>query len=299
MHHDHQHHDPRYVRSNRAFAIGVVLNSAFILVEFGYGAAVGSLALLADAGHNLSDVLGLLLAWGALLIARRRPSPSFTYGLRKATVLAALFSAILLLVAMGGVLWEAVGRFGHAPSVDGTAILVVASIGVVVNAVTAALFFSGREHDLNIKGAFLHMAADALVSLGVVAAGIGMLSTGWVWLDPAISIVIAVVVVLGTWGLLRDSTRLAVDAAPRGLDVGDVEARLSSHPGVVAVHDLHVWAMSTTEQALTVHLVAEDGATLDPVQLSVGLERDFGIGHCTIQVERCGSECGGSDAVCT
>lgn len=286
---------------NRAFALGVLLNTVFVAVEFVYGSVAGSLALVADAGHNLSDVLGLLIAWGATLIAKHRPSAAYTYGLRKATVLAAMSSAVLLLVAMGALSWDAIARIGNPPGVDATAMLIVASIGVAVNAGSAALFVGGRRHDLNLEGAFLHLAADALVSLGVVLAGIVILGTGWYWVDPAISLVIGVVVVAGTLGLLRDSARLALDAAPRGLDLRGIAEWLGSQAGVVSVHDLHVWAISTTEQALTAHLVVAEPMA-DPVVLAAGLESRFGIGHSTIQIERAGSACaascdvGGADA---
>ena len=293
MAHDHAHQGTRY---NRAFAVGIGLNVGFVVVEFVYGALVNSLALIADAGHNLSDVLSLVLAWGAFFVAERRPSPSFTYGLRKATILAALLSAILLLVALGAIAWEAIHRFGEPRPVGGTTVLVVAGIGVVVNTATAWLFFADRKDDLNIKGAYLHMAADAAVSLGVVVAGALIILTGWNWLDPATSLAIASVILIGTWGLLRDSVRLSVDAAPKEVDLPAIETWLRGQPGVQDLHDLHVWALSTTQTALTVHLVVRDElTTVDSGSLAEELLSRFGVQHTTIQTEtdtvECSSRC--------
>ena len=294
MAHGHDHRPA----ANRAFAIGIALNLAYVAVEMGWGLAIGSLALLADAGHNLSDVLGLVLALGANLLAGRRPTARRTYGLRRATILAALLSALLLLLAVGAVAWEAVGRFGTPTSVPGGQIIVVAAIGVAINTVTALLFLSGRKTDLNMRGAFLHMAADAVVSLGVVLAGVGILVTGWTWLDPAISLGIVVVILAGTWGLLRDSVELAVDAVPKDIDPSAVERYLSGLPGVIELHDLHIWGLSTTESALTAHLVipeapADDAFLVDVVQ---GLEERFGIAHPTIQLERGDFDCEACEA---
>jgi cobalt-zinc-cadmium efflux system protein len=246
--HDTTHYD-------QAFAVGVVLNLGFVVVEFIYGQLAHSLALVADAGHNLSDVLALLLAWGAAVLARRRPTPGRTYGLRRSSILAALVNAVVLLVAIGAIAWEAVRRFSAPTPVAEQTVIWVAAIGIVINAGTALLFLSGRRGDVNIRGAFLHMAADAGVSLGVVLAGVAILATGWWWLDPVVSLMIVVVILIGTWGLLRDAVNLALDAVPEGVDVHGVRQYLASLPKVVDVHDLHIWGMSTTETALTAHLV--------------------------------------------
>jgi len=296
--HDHGHsHGP--ADYNRAFAIGVTLNVIYILVEAGYGFVAGSLALLADAGHNLSDVLGLLLAWGANFLVQRKPTRRHTYGWRKSTVLAALTNAIILLVAMGGIAWEAVQRFRDPSPVAGMTIIIVAAIGVVINTATALLFLSGRNKDLNIRGAFLHMAADAGVSAGVVLAGVIILATGWLWIDPMVSLIITVIILVGTWGLLRDSFNLALDAVPAGIDPEAVKAYLSDLPGVSDVHDLHIWAMSTSQTALTVHMLKPDAGDDDILieQASRELHEQFGIEHITIQWERrpyldhCGGSC--------
>ena len=284
MGHDHSHAAASY---NRAFAIGVFLNTLFVAVEAGYGFFTGSLVLLADAGHNLSDVVGLLLAWGASFVATKPASDKRTYGFRKVTILASLASAVLLLVALGGIVWEAVGRFSDPAPVKGMLIVVVAGIGVVINTVTALMFVSGQKYDLNIKGAFLHMAADAAVSLGVVIAGLVMLKTGWFVIDPIISLVISAVILVGTWPLLRDSAELAIDSVPSGVDISGIRATLLDLDLVVQVHDLHVWALSTTEVALTMHLVVANDK-LDNRFLQAIHDRlhdEFGIAHATIQVE--------------
>ena len=274
-------------RLNRAFMVGIALNSAFVLAEFLAGVFANSLALIADAGHNLSDVLGLLLAWGAATLARRLPSERFTYGLRSSTILAALGNAGFLLLVTGAIGWEAVLRFGNPHPVNQVMVIWVASVGVVIHAATAILFMSGRKTDLNVRGAFLHMAADAAVSLGVVLAGLGMLATGWTWLDPAISLAIAAVIVISTWSLLRESLGLALHAVPKGVDPAAVRRWLSELPGVSEVHDLHIWAMSTTETALTAHLVMPAGHPGDAFLAKIGHEIGhlFKIGHVTLQVE--------------
>ncbi len=295
-HHNHDHSPSDY---NRAFAIGVALNVIYIVVEATYGFLAGSLALLADAGHNLSDVLGLLLAWGANYLVQRKPTKRHTYGWRKSTILAALTNAIILLVAMGGIAWEAVRRFSDPSPVAGKTVIIVAAIGVVINTATALLFLSGRKTDLNIRGAFLHMAADAGVSAGVVLAGVVILTTGRPWIDPVVSLTITAIILVGTWGLLRDSFNLALDAVPAGIDPEAVKTYLSDLPGVTGVHDLHIWAMSTSETALTVHLVKPDARDDDALieQASRELHDRFGIEHITIQWERrpeldhCGSSC--------
>ena len=283
------HHQHAVPDSNRAFAIGVSLNISFVLIELGFGWWTNSLALLADAGHNFGDVIGLLLAWGATRLALKAPSARFTYGLGSSTILAALTNAVLLLVATGAIVWEAAQRLysGHAEPVTASIVIAVALAGVVVNGATALLFMRGREHDLNRKGAYLHMAADAAVSLGVAIAGGLILVTNWVWLDPLISIVIALVIVWSTWFLLRESLRLALQAVPRGIDVEVVKNYLASLPGVSEVHDLHIWAISTTQSALTVHLVMTQGHPGDDffATLADELESRFRIGHPTVQIE--------------
>ncbi len=252
-HPQHRHnHTPNY---NQAFIIGTSLNVSFVIIEAVFGFLTQSLALLADAGHNLSDVLGLLLAWGASWLVQRPPSKRFTYGLRRSSILTALLNAIILLLVMGGIAWEAIERLSSPNQVPGTTIILVAAIGVAINTVTALMFISGRQRDLNIKGVFLHMAADALVSLGVVLAGVAILTTGWLWFDPAISLIIVVIVVFSTWQLLQDALYLALDAVPQGIEPEAVATYLREIPGVSEIHDLHIWAMSTTETALTVHLV--------------------------------------------
>jgi cobalt-zinc-cadmium efflux system protein len=295
--HVHTHAHAPATRS-RSFALGMVLNVAFILAEVMFGVRARSLALLADAGHNLGDVLGLGLAWGALILGQRPPTERHTYGMRRASILAALANAILLLVAVGAIALEAVRRFAEPPVVAGGVVMAVAGFGVVINGVTALLFLTGRTEDVNIRGAFLHMTADAAVSLGVVAAGFVMARTGWLWLDPSISLVVSAVIVWGTWGLLRESLHLAMDAVPPGVDGRAVEAYLQGLPGITAVHDLHIWAMSTTEIALTAHLVKPDAEVDDLLLGRIGRELHdrFGIEHTTIQLERGDGPCGQAPA---
>ncbi|MDP3514424.1 MAG: cation diffusion facilitator family transporter [Sulfuritalea sp.] len=279
------HHGP--ASFSRAFAIGIALNIAFVAIEAFYGWRVSSLALLADAGHNLSDVAGLVLAWGAALAAGRLPDHRHTYGWQRASILAAFANAVLLLVAMGSLLWEAGHRLQAPHPTDGTTIMVVAAVGVLVNGATAALFMAGSQADMNIRGAFLHMAADALVSLGVVAAGALYLWTGWAWLDPVTSMAIALVIIAGTWGLFRGSLHLLFDGVPESVALAEVDALLRALPGVKGVHDLHVWAMSTTEIALTAHLVMPGGHPGDAFleKISHDLHHHFHITHPTIQIE--------------
>jgi cobalt-zinc-cadmium efflux system protein len=289
--HDHGHgrlHDHGAPRHDRAFAIGIALNIGFVAVEAFYGWKVGSLALLADAGHNLSDVAGLVLAWGGALAGRLRPDLRHTYGWKRASILAAFANALLLLVAMGSLAWEAAHRLSDPASVEGLTIMAVAGVGIVVNTATALLFMRGRENDLNIRGAFLHMAADALVSAGVVVAGGLVLWMGWHWIDPVVSLLIAAVIVWGTWSLLRQSLHLLFDGVPEGLELREVRALLESLPGVAGVHDLHVWAMGTTEIALTAHLVMPDGGGDDDFlrRASQALHERFEIAHVTLQVVR-------------
>jgi cobalt-zinc-cadmium efflux system protein len=270
-----------------AFAIGTALNLGFVIIEAGYGVASGSMALLADAGHNLSDVLGLLIAWGAATLGRRRPSGKYTYGFRSSSILAAVLNALLLLVAIVIIAVEAIRRFSEPAPVAGGTVMVVAAIGIVVNTATALLFMSGRKGDLNIKGAFLHMAADAAVSAGVVVAGFIIVKTGLSWIDPVTSLVIVAVIAVGTWELLRDSVNMSLQAAPPGLDPQEVGAFLRAREGVEEIHDLHVWPMSTTETALTVHLLVPGGYPGDAYTASVAaaLKEKFGIDHATIQIE--------------
>ncbi|WP_346296065.1 cation diffusion facilitator family transporter [Rhodopseudomonas sp. P1] len=299
MSHDHHHHHgPGAAHGagghshapqdfGRAFAIGITLNLVFVVAEAAFGYFSNSMALIADAGHNLSDVAGLVVAWIAAGLAKRPPSARYTYGLRGSSILAALFNAVFLLLAVGAIGWEAVVRLFTPEPVAGITVMVVAGIGIVINAVTAWLFASGRHSDLNIRGAYLHMAADAAVSAAVVVAGVIILFTGWYWIDPAVSLLVAVVIVWGTWGLLRDSTALSLAAVPRGIDPATVRAFLSKLPGVTQVHDLHIWGMSTTEVALTCHLVMPGGSPGDPflVDLAHELQHDFGIAHTTVQIE--------------
>ena len=284
-HHDHSHAPKNY---NRAFIIGIVLNGGFVAIEATYGIFANSLALLADAGHNLSDVLGLILAWGASILSRRLPNNRYTYGLRRSSILAALFNAIFLLLVTGGIGWEAVQRFLAPSTVEGSTIIGVAAVGIVINTATALLFVSGRKSDLNIRGAFLHMAADALVSLGVVLAGIAILTTGKLWFDPVVSLIIVAVIVFGTWQLLLESVNLALDGVPPGIELVAVRTYLEQKEGVTEVHDLHIWAMSTTETALTVHLVMPNGCQCDLflTQVRTELHNLFDIDHATIQVEK-------------
>ena len=282
--HEHSHAP---VSFSRAFAVGIGLNIAFVAIEAFYGWKVNSLALLADAGHNLSDVAGLGLAWAAAMAGRLVPDNRHTYGWRRASILAAFANAILLLVAMGSLAWEAVHRLGVPTQTQGLTIMAVAAVGVIVNGITAALFMSGRSSDLNIRGAFLHMAADALVSLGVVAAGALYWWTKWDWLDPVASLAIAAVIVVGTWQLFRQSLHLMFDGVPDSVDLPAVQTYLLSQPGVAEVHDLHVWAMSTTDIALSAHLVMPGGypgeAFIDGVANT--LHERFEISHPTIQIE--------------
>lgn len=284
--HSHNHnHIPNF---NKAFAIGIALNVIYIIVEFTYGLAINSMALIADAGHNLSDVLGLLLAWIASHLAQSIPTSTRTYGLRKSTILAALFNAVILLIAVGAITVEAIRKFIEPEPVAGNVIMIVAGIGVIINTITALLFIRGRKKDLNIRGAFLHMAADAAVSLGVVIAGLTISLTNWYWIDPVISLIIVVVIVMGTWGLLKESFLLSMDAVPKNIDVDDVVEYLKSIEGVKDIHDLHIWAMSTTETALTVHLVMPKLQNDDYFlkRICSQLNERFGIEHATVQIEK-------------
>ena len=299
--HDHHHDASSGERSHAghvhapasfgwAFAIGIVLNTAYVVAEAVYGIVANSLALLADAGHNLGDVLGLALAWLATWLASRPPSARFTYGLRGSSILAALSNATVLLLVTGGIAWEAVLRFGQPEPAAGTTIMIVAGVGILINGTTALLFMSGRKNDLNIRGAFTHMASDALVALGVVVTGGLILMTGWALLDPAISLAISAVIVWGTWSLMRESLNLALAGVPGGVDQARVREFLCGLSGVTEVHDLHIWGMSTTETALTAHLVKPDAPADDTFlhDICARLKSNYRIGHATLQFERGG-----------
>jgi cobalt-zinc-cadmium efflux system protein len=292
-HSDHAHggHGSGHVHApasfGTAFAVGIALNLTFVAVEFVYGVLANSMALVADAGHNLSDVLSLAIAWIASVLARRPPSARLTYGLGGSSIVAALFNAVLLLVAVGAIAWEAILRLLHPEPVASGTVMIVAAVGIVINGATAWLFASGRKGDLNIRGAFLHMVADAAVSAGVVAAAAVILLTGWLWLDPLTSLVVVGLIVWGTWSLLRDSLAMSVSAVPAAIDPQAVRRYLESRPGVAAVHDLHIWPMSTTDTALTAHLVLPGGHPGDEflMQATTELRHRFGIGHTTLQIE--------------
>ena len=270
-----------------AFAVGIALNLSFVAAEFIYGVLANSVALIADAGHNLSDVLGLAVAWIASVLSKRAPSTRYTYGLGGSSILAAMFNAMLLLVAVGAIAWEAVQRLFHPEPVASVTVMIVAAVGIVINGATAWLFASGRKADLNIRGAFLHMMADAAVSAGVVVAAVAIIYTGWFWLDPLTSLVIVGVIVWGTWHLLRASLAMSVGAVPASIDPQSVRSYLSSYAGIAAVHDLHIWPLSTTENALTAHLVFPAGHPGDEFLLRAAseLRQRFGIGHTTLQIE--------------
>jgi cobalt-zinc-cadmium efflux system protein len=293
---DHQHlshhrHGRGEANYGRAFAIGIVANLAYLGGEAIAGIFSGSLALLADAGHNLGDVLGLALSWGAAVLGRRQPSGRFTYGLRSSSILAALANAIILLVVTGGIAWEAIWRISHPMPVASGIIVAVAAIGIFVNGGTALLFSSGAG-DLNVKSAFFHLAADALVTAGVVATGVVIWLTNWLWLDPLVSLMVSVVIVFGTWRLLKSAIGLALDAVPEGLDAAAVRTHLLALPGVAGLHDLHIWGMSTTETALTCHLIMPNGHPGDAVlnEMAQQLHHRFGIQHATIQIELADSD---------
>lgn len=274
--------------NGRAFAIAITLNATFVVVELGYGFAANSTALMADAGHNLSDVLSLILAWGATVLARKAASERYTYGLRSTSILAALSNAMLLLAACGAIVWEAAHRFSQPPIVAGLTVTLVATAGVLVNGLSAWLFLKGSKGDLNIRGAYLHMATDAAVSAGVIASGIAIIFTGWYWLDPVVSLFVVAAVIFVTWGLLRDSVQLILNAVPAHIDIAAIDAYLRQQPGVTDIHDLHIWGISTTENALTAHLVMPDGYPGDAFMDNVSrtLETRYSIHHSTVQIEQ-------------
>ena len=289
--HDHAHglggHHHAPASFGRAFAIGILLNTGFVVVEGAYGLLSGSMALVADAGHNLSDVLGLLIAWGATILAARSPSSRFTYGFKSSSILAALLNAVLLLIAVGAIALESVQRLFAPEPVNSGTVIIVAAIGILINGFTALLFMRGGKDDINIRGAFLHMAADALVSLGVVIAGILIGVTGRLWIDPVTSLVIVLVITIGTWGLLRDSVKMSLLAVPDRVDHAAVEAWLCAQPGVTDVHHIHIWPLGTTDTAMTAHLHMPGGHPGDAFlhQLEQAMSARFRIGHSTFQIE--------------
>jgi cobalt-zinc-cadmium efflux system protein len=286
--HSHSHALPVPANLTRAFVIGIGLNLIFVLLEAGMGLWLKSLALLSDAGHNLSDVISLVLALAAIKISQRKPNDQYTFGYNKSTILVSLFNAILLMLAVGAIGWEAIQRIGHTLPLDGGLIAGVSSVGIGVNAATALLFMKNKDHDINVKGAYLHMAADALVSLGVVIAGLVILFTGWTGADTVMSFLVIAVIIYGTWGLLKESLRLTLDGVPKGVDLTAIRQYLYSIPGVQQVHDLHIWAMSTTENSLTVHLVMAPSQENQLPLIHDGLFHQFNIGHATIQIEEPG-----------
>ena len=285
--HGHHHHvDPN--GNTRAFVLAIGLNAVFVAIEFGYGVVANSTALMADAGHNLSDVLGLILAFGAALLAKSEPNKRYTYGLRSSSILAALMNALLLMLACGAIGWEAVQRLSTAAPVAGKTVSIVAAVGVLINGLSAWLFMAGSKDDINIRGAYQHMAADAAISLGVAVSGVAIVVTGWSWLDPALSILIVLFILIGTWSLLKESLRMVLAAVPANVDAAAVDGFLRAQPGVADMHDLHIWAMSTTETALTAHLVMPAGYPGDSAidAIVAQLKSEFAIAHCTLQVEQ-------------
>ena len=286
-HHHHHAHDHTPANYSRAFIVGLVLNVGFVLTEFIFGLLANSVALIADAGHNLSDVLGLLLAWTASWLSRLEPSSQKTYGWRKSSILAAFLNAIFLMLVTGGIAVEALHRFANPNNVQGSTLIWVAAIGIVINTATALMFLSGHKEDLNIRATFLHMVADAMVSVGVVLAGIAIIFTNWLWLDPAFSLVISTLIIFNTWELLKESFHLVIDGVPAKIDQRAVRVYLSERPGVSQIHDLHIWGISTTETALTAHLVMPKGHPGDEFLAQIGreLHNNFGIDHSTLQVE--------------
>ncbi|HEY5240904.1 MAG TPA: cation diffusion facilitator family transporter [Polyangiaceae bacterium] len=285
--HDHHHHRPLPTNVGRAFMVGIALNLGFVVVEITYGALSHSVALIADAGHNFGDVLGLGLSWGATALARLRPSTRRTFGFRRSTIVASVANALILLFVTGGLTWESVRRLLAPEHPDGPTMIVVAMVGAGINSASALLFLKGREQDLNRRSAFLHLASDAVLALGVAAAGVVIMGTGWLWLDPAVSILLALTILAGTWSLMRKSLNLMLDAVPENIDPVQVKAFLGALPGVVEVHDLHIWAMSTTETALTAHLVMPTNSC-EPTFLAEackGLHEKFDVDHTTLQID--------------
>lgn len=288
MAHNHSHsHDHSHAQTyGKAFAIGIALNVAYVIVEIVYGLMIDSSALLADAGHNASDVFSLVFAWFAMAVAQKRPAKKFTYGLRRSTILVSILNALLLFGAAGVIGWEAYQKLLEPVEVAGTKMMIVAGVGIVINTATALLFMKGQKDDLNIKGAFLHMAADAAVSLGVVISGLLINMTGAMWIDPVTSFIILIVIVYGTWGLFIDSINLALDAVPKDIDYEEVEQFLEEHEKIESIHDLHIWAMSTTENVLSVHIILNTTQTDQFLkEIKEELQEHFNIHHSTIQVE--------------
>jgi cobalt-zinc-cadmium efflux system protein len=282
--HNHDHHSFTF---NQRFSIAVGLNLFYVVVEAYFAFSSNSLALLSDAAHNLADVVGMLIPWSAFWLAQKRPNPRRTYGFGRATVLASLASAVLLIITSGGIAWEAVDRFSDPVTPDPRIIIIVAGIGVLINGLTALMFLSGSRSDLNLKGAYFHMLSDTLVSVGVVLVGVGIMLTSWAWIDPLVSLCIAAIIIWGTWGLLKESVDLIMDAVPAGIDSGEVRSFIEGHSEVSEVHDLHIWAMSTTETALTAHVVVDNREQAGglALQLAATLKVNYGIGHSTIQIE--------------
>jgi cobalt-zinc-cadmium efflux system protein len=286
-HHSHAGHHHAPANYNRAFIVGLLLNGGFVLTELAFGWKANSVALIADAGHNFSDVLGLLMAWVASFLVQRQPSTQYTYGWRKSSILAAFLNSIFLLIATGGIIWESIGRLLHPSEVEGAIVIEIAAIGVAINIGTALMFVSGRKGDLNIRATFQHMIADAMVAVGVILAGIGILLTHWLWLDPLLSIIISILIILSTWSLLKDSFHLAIDGVPNNIDERVIRTYLVECSGVSEIHDLHIWNMSISETALTAHLVMPGGHPGDGflVQICQELSDRFQIQHTTLQVE--------------
>ncbi|MDE6374845.1 MAG: cation diffusion facilitator family transporter [Alistipes sp.] len=294
MTHRHHHHDPRISSLNRAFLIGIALNVAFVVVEFCVGLWYGSMGLLSDAGHNLSDVASLLLAMLAFRLAQARATDRYTYGYKKSTVLISLLNSVILLIAVGVIVAESVGRMLHPEPVEGNIIVWTAGAGILINGFTAWLFMKNRKHDLNVRGAYLHMAADALVSVGVLISGVVIAATGWTIVDPIVGLVVAAVIVVSAWSLTRDSLRLSLDGVPAGIDVAELERRMVAIEGVEAVHHLHVWAISTTENALTAHVVLSDPCLLVRVKPQIkAMLAEIGIIHATLECETLSEHCSG------
>lgn len=298
MSHNHQHHNHSHINEgdfDTKFKIGIGLNLAFVAIEFVFGILYDSLALIADAGHNLSDVIGLVIALGASYLVRRKPTENFTYGYKKSSIIGAQINSLILLVAIGIIIWEAINRLTSPIEVEGTILIIVAGIGVIINGITTFLFIGGKDADLNIKGAYLHMLADTLISIGVVVSGILIIYTNANWIDPIISIVIAIVIFWSTWKLLQDATKLSLDGVPDNIRIDKVKKYFSSSLEIIDFHDLHIWALSTTETALTVHLIMNKDYNNDSVlkKVNADLESKFGISHSTIQIEEidCSNGC--------
>lgn len=298
MSHNHEHHNHSHIKEgdfDTKFKIGIGLNLAFVAIEFIFGLIYDSLALIADAGHNLSDVIGLVIALGASYLVRRKPTKNFTYGYKKSSIIGAQINSLILLVAIGIIIWEAINRLTSPIEVEGTILIIVAGVGVVINGITAFLFVGGKDADLNIKGAYLHMLADTLISLGVVVSGIIILYTNANWIDPFLSIVIAIVIFWSTWKLLQDSTKLSLDGVPDNIRIDEVKKYFSSSPEIIDFHDLHIWALSTSETALTVHLIINKDYNNDTALKKINTDMDskFGISHSTIQIEErdCSNGC--------